>query len=308
MTWRSPTGPRPSRTSPRPAAARSPAGPGPRPSARRHRHTSRNRHSVLSRTTHAGAPDETGPPSDLNLSTSVSPELEPRRREPAVPLVAPPRRQRVHQPQSPAALCLIVSGRGGRQDRDAIPAAVGTSTRMTSSPTATVTVTTPPADAEPLCSTVLITSSLASKGTTSESTGLPEYPGHEDAGSPDLLGDRRDRHALAELCRGHQGHRSFLARPGPDGPGTTADAGRMNPQLRPPRQTNDHPLPGHPEAPAHPWSHMPDYAQPSNISSGHPARTIPIGLDLCNQRSRPSGSRYQHRFSTRSGNGGKQPG
>lgn len=43
-------------------------------------------------------------------------------------------------------------------------------------------------------------------------------PGREDANCPHLLGHRRDRHALAELCRGHQGHRSPLARLGPDGP------------------------------------------------------------------------------------------
>jgi hypothetical protein len=36
----------------------------------------------------------------------------------------------------------------------------------------------------------------------------------------------------------------------------------------------------------------------------YPARTIPIGLDLFYDWSRPQGFRYQHRFSTRSGNDG----
>ncbi len=35
------------------------------------------------------------------------------------------------------------------------------------------------------------------------------------------------------------------------------------------------------------------------------ARTIPISLDLFHDWSRPEGSRYQHGFSTRSGNDGK---
>jgi hypothetical protein len=48
--------------------------------------------------------------------------------------------------------------------------------------------------------------------------GLPEHPGHERAGLPHLLGHRRDRHAPAELRRGHQGHRSSPARPGPGWP------------------------------------------------------------------------------------------
>ena len=39
----------------------------------------------------------------------------------------------------------------------------------------------------------------------------------------------------------------------------------------------------------------------------NPARTIPIGLDPFHDWSRPQGSRYQHGFSTRSGNDGKQP-
>lgn len=44
--------------------------------------------------------------------------------------------------------------------------------------------------------------------------------------------------------------------------------------------------------------------QTSDIRSGHPAGTIPIGLDLFSQWSRPYTPRYQHRFSTGSGNDG----
>jgi hypothetical protein len=51
------------------------------------------------------------------------------------------------------------------------------------------------------------------------------------------------------------------------------------------------------------------HRQPRRTASRgrNPARTIPTGLDLFYDWSRPQGSRYQHGFSTRSGNDGKQP-
>jgi hypothetical protein len=53
----------------------------------------------------------------------------------------------------------------------------------------------------------------------------------------------------------------------------------------------------------------PRHRQPRRTASRgrDPARTIPIGLDLFHDWSRPIGSRYQHGFSTASGNDGKQP-
>jgi hypothetical protein len=53
----------------------------------------------------------------------------------------------------------------------------------------------------------------------------------------------------------------------------------------------------------------PRHRQPRRTASRgrDPARTIPIALDLFHDWSRPIGSRYQHGFSTGSGNDGKQP-
>jgi hypothetical protein len=101
---------------------------------------------------------------------------------------------------------------------------------------------------------------------------------HKGAARPALLGRRRDRHALAELGRRHQGHRPSLARLGPDGLGTTAETDA--PSTPPAASSHRSPPPSHPEAPARPWSQMADYARPSNINSGRSGPTGAAGLDL----------------------------
>jgi hypothetical protein len=99
---------------------------------------------------------------------SAQGELEPGRREAAAALVAPPRRQRVHQLQAPTPLHLAVSRRWrGGQDRDPLPDPVSDLKPDDRAVAATVTVTTPPGTAEPLCRTELVTSSLASKSARS---------------------------------------------------------------------------------------------------------------------------------------------
>ena len=128
---------------------------------------------------------------------------------------------------------------------------------------------------------------------------LPEHPGHEGAGRPDLPGHRRDRHALAELCRGHQGHRSSLARSRPR-TGTVNNGGRRTDATAHSarRVKPDH---GHRRPPS---AGTP--AAPQTAPRGrNPIRTIPIGLDQFCDWSRPQGFRVQHGFSTRSGNDGK---
>jgi hypothetical protein len=70
--------------------------------------------------------------------------------------------------------------------------------------------------------------------------------------------------------------------------------------------------PGHPLRPTRKAEHdrrsRPAHAAGSSadgITRPEPGRIIPIGLDQCHDWSRPQGSRYQHGFSTRSGNDGK---
>ena len=148
----------------------------------------------------------------VHAGSALLPELEPGRREATAPLVAPPRRQGVYQPQPTVPLRLAVGGRGRRQGQAPVPIRSVTSTRTTSSRAATVTVTTPPRTAEPLCSTEFVTSSLASKSARSMCTCDSPSTLATKARAALTFQHRRDRHALAELCRGHQGHRSSLAR------------------------------------------------------------------------------------------------
>jgi hypothetical protein len=49
----------------------------------------------------------------------------------------------------------------------------------------------------------------------------------------------------------------------------------------------------------------PPAAPQDGLASKEPVRAIPIGLDLFHDWSRPQELRYQHGFSTRSGNDGK---
>jgi hypothetical protein len=79
------------------------------------------------------------------------------------------------------------------------------------------------------------------------------------------------------------------------GGGPRTDASR----LRPPQQAEHGCLPaGQRKQPAAPQDGIP---------RPEPGPTIPIGLDLFHDWSRPRPRRYQHGFSTRSGNDGKQP-
>jgi hypothetical protein len=80
--------------------------------------------------------------------------------------------------------------------------------------------------------------------------------------------------------------------------------GRRRPRdscIRTPPATASRTRPPQPASPRH--------RQPRRTASRgrDPARTIPIGLGLFHDWSRPMGSRYQHGFSTASGNDGKQP-
>jgi hypothetical protein len=87
-----------------------------------------------------------------------------------------------------------------------------TSTRTALSPAATVTVTTPPATAEPLCSTELVTSSLVSKSATSAcAQDSPSTLATNARAACTCPGHRRDRHAPGIRRVAH--NRTALRRP-----------------------------------------------------------------------------------------------
>jgi hypothetical protein len=176
---------------------------------------------------------------------SAQGEFEPRRREPAAPPIAPPRRQRVHQPHPPAALGLAVGGRGGGQGRDAVP-------RSGRSPRSGQPCPRPPRSP-----------SRHRPGPPSRCAAPSWSPARWPAEAPRLLrgvtrrgprprtrgppaparappGSSRSEAAAADI---KDTDPPWPARPG-RAPGTTAGAGRMHPPLRLPRQATG--SPGHP--------------------------------------------------------------
>jgi hypothetical protein len=116
---------------------------------------------------------------------------------------------------------------------------------------------------------------------------------------------RRDRHAVAELCRRHQGHRTSPPRPASARPGWEQGGRRTDAPSTPPAASSRRP-PG--RVTRKPCAPLVEHARlrlalQHKIRAIRPRETVwsrPISNWL-----RPQPSRYQHRLSTRSGNDGK---
>ena len=190
-----------------PPQSKTRSSPGYRPLAARSCH-------AQSLTSNTGTPTATSSPGSTPANGRPSDCLAASTRGRKVP----PCRQRVHQPQPSASLRLAVGGRDGGQDRDAGPATIGHL-----DPNGLVSG----------CHGYRADAARDRRAAMPHRVGhqfagqqerqvyvrvrLAEHPRHEGTGRPHLLGHRRDRHALAELCRAHQGHQPSLARLGPDG-------------------------------------------------------------------------------------------